>query len=798
MKITLRSRVLPFFLSFSCGFVQAAPIAGSAPDAQSGKRERLMMANGSVTLDLDLARLAGHDSSGETPATKRDALSFEVGPDTFFTIVRFNDVLRGAEPGMIGLRWDHSRMLPGPLNAAADDLVLERTGSGQQFELVVRNGQTGFVFFNVEGNLYAYDAAARRLRIEGGRLLISEELAKTLGRPSDAGLVVGEMSAASTMTPIEVTTFVNGEARSSTLPARQAGSRDAPQAVAGPDIIVGEIGAIGGLAQFGSASGQVGLATGTTSCNNGNVDFNFFQLPNPDHSVISQNLYRMSGGTNNDERIEQIGQAWVKHSFGADQEDACSIGCTPYFNATKLGVGCSDPYAASQLAAQGNQTGALGSRAWVNPFTGVFSVSPRPENHTGHAHTGTSHRVLVNASDLNTTLNTGATYYLEVQYDSPQEYAWCQTHPGECNMYNNASYRRFNVSGTTSFTFAAAASTVRVTPATGAWTGATSSTIEPVPGVDGRAFVVYKVSGPVGGLWHYEYALHNQNLDRSIQSFSVPLGCGITLSNVGFHAPPNHPGFPNDGTVGDAGFSNAVWTSTPTANDVTWNTETFAQNQNANAIRFGTMYNFRFDSDRPPQTVNATVGFFKTGTPIAVAIQGPAPCAPLQLASAVSRKTHGGTGDFDIALPLTGEPGLESRSTDGAHTIVVTFSNPPMSGNASITAGIGSVAGSPVFNGNTMTVNLSGVADVQKITVTLSNVTDSFAQVLANTPVSMNVLIGDANVSKTVNASDIGMTKAQSGLTVTAANFRSDVNANGVVNGSDIGSVKAATGHTVP
>ena len=54
--------------------------------------------------------------------------------------------------------------------------------------------------------------------------------------------------------------------------------------------------------------------------------------------------------------------------------------------------------------------------------------------------------------DLNTTLNPGATYYAEAQYVTPHEYAWCQSHPGECNMYNNVSYRRFNVSGTTSFT----------------------------------------------------------------------------------------------------------------------------------------------------------------------------------------------------------------------------------------------------------------------------------------------------------------------------------------------------------
>jgi hypothetical protein len=118
------------------------------------------------------------------------------------------------------------------------------------------------------------------------------------------------------------------------------------------------------------------------------------------------------------------------------------------------------------------------------------------------------------------------------------------------------------------------------------------------------------------------------NLDRAIQFLTVPLGCGITVSNVGFHAPPNHPGFPNDGTLGGAGFTNAAWTPTQTANALSWSSETFAQNQNANAIRWGTLYNFRFDSNQPPQATNAMVGFFKTGSPVLVGIQGPTPCTP--------------------------------------------------------------------------------------------------------------------------------------------------------------------------
>jgi hypothetical protein len=406
----------------------------------------------------------------------------------------------------------------------------------------------------------------------------------------------------------------SGDSASRTDPAAPEGLNQ------GPDIITGDIGSVGTLEQFGSSGTQVGLAVGTTACNPGNVTVNFVPMPQTTHPIIPHNLYRMSGGSGNNDRFEQIGQSWVKHTFGAKAADDCGFGCTDTGTLTLLGVGCSDTYAGYQNAIQDD----LGSRALVNPFTGAFQSNAN--DHTSHTHTGTSHRILVEGSDLNTTLNPGATYYAEVQYISSDEYAWCQTHPGQCNMYNNASYRQYTVTGTTSFVFADAGPTVRMAAAITTWTGATIQPIEPAPGVDGRAFVAYKVTGPAAGVWHYEYAIYNENLDRAIQSFSVPLGCGITVSNLGFHAPLNHPGFPNDGTQGDAGFSNAAWSSTQSASDVSWSAETFGQNQNANAIRWGTLYNFRFDSDKSPLPVNATIGFFKTGTPVTVAILGPNAC----------------------------------------------------------------------------------------------------------------------------------------------------------------------------
>src|SRR5205085_5648024 len=80
--------------------------------------------------------------------------------------------------------------------------------------------------------------------------------------------------------------------------------------------------------------------------------------------------------------------------------------------------------------------------------------------------------------------------------------------------------------------------------------------------------------------------------------------------------------------VGDAGYSNTAWANTQDSSSTTWNSETFATNQNANAIRWGTMYNFRFDSNTPPQATNATIGFFKTGAPMTVSIMAPGIQAP--------------------------------------------------------------------------------------------------------------------------------------------------------------------------
>ena len=90
----------------------------------------------------------------------------------------------------------------------------------------MRDGNTGFTFFNVEGHQYNYDANAQSLTITNGRLLISKEFASALGRPSDAAEIVGRISMGAAMQPVEIMRLdANGDVKSASLPAlRQPGS----------------------------------------------------------------------------------------------------------------------------------------------------------------------------------------------------------------------------------------------------------------------------------------------------------------------------------------------------------------------------------------------------------------------------------------------------------------------------------------------------------------------------------------------------------------------------------------------
>ena len=167
------------------------------------------------------------------------------------------------------------------------------------------------------------------------------------------------------------------------------------------------------------------------------------------------------------------------------------------------------------------------------------------------------------------------------------------------------------------------------------------------------------------------------------------------------------------------------------------------------------------------------------------------------LTSAFSRKTHGGAGTFDVPLPLSGNVGVECRSGGATndYQMIFNFANSVTVGGAAVTLGTGSVSSFSV-SGSQVTVNLTGVTNVQRITVTLSNVNDGTH--MADVPVSMGVLVGDVNGNAIVNASDVSLTKSQVGMPVMGSNFREDVNANGLINSVDVALVKSKVGTALP
>jgi hypothetical protein len=173
------------------------------------------------------------------------------------------------------------------------------------------------------------------------------------------------------------------------------------------------------------------------------------------------------------------------------------------------------------------------------------------------------------------------------------------------------------------------------------------------------------------------------------------------------------------------------------------------------------------------------------------------------LVRAVSRKTHGTAGTFDVDL-LPPAPGIECRSGGTAenYNIVFTFASPVMingsttpPASAATVTGIGTVT-SITVTGSVVTVNLTGVDNQQTITVTLNNVSDGINS--GNVAVQIGVLIGDVNANRLVNSTDTSIVQSQSGKQVTNANFRDDVNANGLINSTDTSIVQSKSGTGLP
>ncbi len=462
------------------------------------------------------------------------------------------------------------------------------------------------------------------------------------------------------------------------------GGDDCTPPSTGPDVIVGDLTAV---FKWGLVGATCGYSIGTDSCNVGTAGLSWVATTNQ-HPVIGQNAYRLKNG-----RFEQVGLGWLKHGFLALNQSLCCT-CQNPGGGSVLGVGCSDPYDAQlngNQAGSGSQ-GGLGPRSEVNPATGAF---PYPYTTQGTSGDNVFKRVQIANADLDPALNAGATWYAEGHYVAPDDAA-------AGNQNNNTSWRPITVGSFSSgWSLTLSGATTRRQPAIRAWQAADPAVVLTNVQADGLFIVGSRATNNGNGTWHYEYAAYNMNSDRAANQFSVPVGAGITVTNIGFKDVHHHSGEP---------YATTDWTAVQSGGAVTWSTQTFAQNANANAIRWGTLYNFRFDANVAPQSGNVTLTYFKPGSPTAASVAAEVPSASGSPITAFCFGT-GGTACPCANSGLAGNGCASSVNANGANlgssgspsiaadTLVLIGSGMPNSsalyfqGTAQQNGGLGSVFG---------------------------------------------------------------------------------------------------------
>jgi hypothetical protein len=347
----------------------------------------------------------------------------------------------------------------------------------------------------------------------------------------------------------------------------------------GPDVIVGDLNGVDSYGNGGSGT-IYAYAIGTTACNMGNQVLGWWATTNQ-HPVIGQNVFRLKAG-----RFEQLGMSWLKNGTGSGAGNLCGA-CQPSGSSQLLGVLCSDPYGASTNGSQAT----LSPRSEVNASTGYFPFPPGNPAWSGPL----ARRIQLQAADVNPALNAGALYFGEAQYVSADDAA-----AGHQN--NNASYRPMTFAAGT-FNASLTGGTVQTQPAIMAWGAADPTVVVQTVDLpnDGRFFIAKKVTSLGGGNWHYELAIQNLNSDRSARGLTVVFPGGTTITNAGFKDVAYHSGEP---------FSGTDWAVTVNGSSINWATQLFAVNPNANALRWGTLYNFWCDATASAET-SKTIEPFK-------------------------------------------------------------------------------------------------------------------------------------------------------------------------------------------
>ncbi|MBC23194.1 MAG: hypothetical protein CMJ32_04675, partial [Phycisphaerae bacterium] len=246
-------------------------------------------------------------------------------------------------------------------------------------------------------------------------------------------------------------------------------------------------------------------------------------------------------------------------------------------------VGCSDPYSASLNGDQGG----LGPRWETNAWTGFFEYPFDNPSYSG----GLARRLVVDNDDLASSSYPGAVYYA----------AACYVHPEDAednNHWNNHSIRKVDVgnfsSGGYNISLTGSTRIGQTPPEILIYEDVDSALVRDVDIPDEGRFTVGMTCCDNGdGTWTYNYMIFNVNSHLSCSGLEIPLGSGVTATDMNFSDADYHSGEPYD---------NEDWDMNVLSNSVFWSSPKESENPNANAIRWHSMHTFWFTADSPPAT----------------------------------------------------------------------------------------------------------------------------------------------------------------------------------------------------
>lgn len=426
-------------------------------------------------------------------------------------------------------------------------------------------------------------------------------------------------------------------------------------AVPGQDLALGTMGPLSTIAREGSwPNGRNALGVSTTACNLGTVDVPWEAAMAEDHPVVAFLVAKESGG-----RMRQIsGDSWIRHLYLALGSSHCTTCPTPAPGSI-LPAGCSDTVG----TASNSDRFVLGPPEELDPWLGRWTAlcshfdrgeppaAPPADCDGEHSLTPaqvaamppTAHRVVVGDADLD---DPRASFWFQVRYVAPGEPL--------ASRANDLGSRAF-----TPFWNGASWSTVTsggVVPGTVLhnWSGAAvhgAHNVGPGGGdADGTVFVGSLAEDVGGGVWHYEYALHNVDNTGAFDTLRIPLATGASVTNVGF-------------SDVDADASND-WTISIGVDEIVFTTS-------ANTLRWNTIYNVWFDTNAAPEY--APVGpAFEVRLGQAGQLPGAGP--------EVAVRSHTPTG------PLPGGPTVYCTAKTSSHGCVpsITFAGTPSASSGAV------------------------------------------------------------------------------------------------------------------